>query len=349
MRFISPLRASALSELLGPELLREPLPTACFGLRLLALEAPEKAAAGSLTVIGSRIPLRVRQEVQASLALIEEPALGADGTKAESGLPPQLPVCRVTSVHAALARLLNALDSQWNREEPYTAGVGNVIHPTATVEGVLEGDVRVGAGAYIGKGAFVGRGTRIAANATVLEHVIIGRDCLIQSGAVIGCEGFGFFEQGQGEVKAMPHPAGVWVGDRVFIGAQTVIAAGVLHATRIGEDCKLDSHVQIAHNVELGAGCMLASQSGIAGSTWVGPGLRMGGAASISGHLRLGAKVTVAACSAVTKDLPDGAVVAGFPAKPIQQWRRQEAILRRMSQLPSSGASAELKRGPEES
>jgi UDP-3-O-[3-hydroxymyristoyl] glucosamine N-acyltransferase len=83
--------------------------------------------------------------------------------------------------------------------------------------------------------------------------------------------------------------------------------------------------VQIAHNVRLGARSMLASQSGIAGSTTIGDGFRMGGAASVAGHLRLGKNVSVAAKSGVTKDVPDGMTVAGFPARPMGDWRRDVA------------------------
>jgi UDP-3-O-[3-hydroxymyristoyl] glucosamine N-acyltransferase len=66
----------------------------------------------------------------------------------------------------------------------------------------------------------------------------------------------------------------------------------------------------------------------VAGSTEIGDGFRMGGAASVAGHLRIGKNVSVAACSGVTKDWADGSVVAGFPAIPIREWRRREAMRR---------------------
>jgi UDP-3-O-[3-hydroxymyristoyl] glucosamine N-acyltransferase len=209
------------------------------------------------------------------------------------------------------------------------------------VEGCLEGGVEVGPGASVAAGAYIGRGTRIGANAVIEAHCVIGRDCVIQPGAVIGCAGFGFyasarsapFRAGGGpaipDLLPMPHPAGVVIGDGCFIGANTVVAAGVLHPTALGRGCKLDTHVQIAHNVALGDGCLLASQSGVAGSTVAGSHLRLGGAASVDGHLRLGDGVSVAACSGVTKDLPDGAVVAGFPARPIGAWRKAQIAERK--------------------
>ena len=181
-------------------------------------------------------------------------------------------------------------------------------------------------------GSSTGEGTVIEPGAVVNPNCVIGKNCLIQSGAVIGCAGFGFVETEKG-LELMPHLAGVRIGDNCFIGANTVIAAGVLHSTEIGDGCKLDTHVQIAHNVILGRNCLLASQAGIAGSSRVGDNLRMGGAASIAGHLHLGNNVSIAAKSGVTKDLADGAVVAGFPALPIGEWRKQQVFLRK--QLPT--------------
>ncbi|MDB5103858.1 MAG: putative UDP-3-O-[3-hydroxymyristoyl] glucosamine N-acyltransferase [Fibrobacteres bacterium] len=293
-------------------------------LRLSAIDPPDLSGPDSLTFLGPRVPLRVRASMRAALVVAEpaiEPGSGpGNGSSA--------PVIRVHSLPAAMAAVLTALESRILREAPYASGSGNRIAPGAVVEGCLEGDVTVGAGAYIGKGSFIGSGTVIGPNAVIQEHCRIGRNCVVQAGAVIGCAGFGFYPRfpmagNRPELLAMPHPAGVEIGDDCWIGAQTVIAAGVLHPTILGRGCKLDSHVQIAHNVRLGDGCLLASQSGIAGSTVAGHRLRMGGASSVDGHLRLGDDVSVAACSGVTKDFPDGATVAGFPAMPIREWRRQ--------------------------
>lgn len=288
--------------------------------RFSFLDDLEDAGPESLGVAFAGVRLSILSEARAGCVLAEP---GVEGFAAG------VDVVRVAEGRRALAILLRGLAPRIASPVPYEAGANNAVHPSAVVEGVLEGGVIVEAGAYVAAGSFVGRGSRIGANAVIGPRCVLGPRAEVQAGAVIGEAGFGFFAGSKG-AEAMPHLAGVVLGADVFVGANTVIAAGVLRPTEVGDGCKLDSHVQIAHNVRLGAGSMLASQAGIAGSTRTGENLRMGGAASVAGHLRLGRGVSVAAKSGVTKDVPDGGVVAGFPARPIAEWRRAQAALRRL-------------------
>ena len=65
------------------------------------------------------------------------------------------------------------------------------------------------------------------------------------------------------------------------------------------------------------------SQVGIAGSTEIGDFVKIGGQAGIAGHLQIGNNVTIAAKSGVTKNIPNNAIIAGFPAKDMKLWKKE--------------------------
>ena len=48
---------------------------------------------------------------------------------------------------------------------------------------------------------------------------------------------------------------------------------------------------------------------------------------------------SLAAKSGVTKDIPDGSVVAGFPAQPIREWRKRQVFLRNSDSYPEKEVS----------
>ena len=201
----------------------------------------------------------------------------------------------------------------------------------ATIErgAVIEEDVKIYPGAYIGKNVTLGRGTIVQTGAHI-ENATIGAECVINAGAVIGKDGFGYTRQ-NGHNVFIPHTGRVVLGDRVSVGSNTCIDRGAMTDTRIGDGTKIDNLCQIAHGVVVGAECFLASGVGIAGGTVIGDRVLLGGHVGIANGVHIGNDAEVGANSGVFRDIPDGQRYMGYPAGPGTEFMRHYAILRRMA------------------
>ena len=108
-------------------------------------------------------------------------------------------------------------------------------------EGAIIGkDVSIGPFTYISSKTIIGDGTRIGSNVTIKGKVTIGKECVIQSGAVLGEDGFAFIKEGNAQ-KFVKHYGGVTLEDHVSIGSQTCVCRGAIDDTYIGEYSKIDN------------------------------------------------------------------------------------------------------------
>lgn len=217
-------------------------------------------------------------------------------------------------------------------------GAGAVVERSAT----LGKDVAVGANCYVGKdvilgdgcvlfpsvyigdGACIGDGAKIYPGAVVYPNCVLGKRVILQAGAVIGADGFGYTCQGQEYVK-LPHAGIVEIGDDVEIGANTTIDRAKTGATVIGSGTKIDNLVHIAHNCKIGRNCVIVALVGVAGSVTIGDNVTLAGQVGVKDHVTIKDGCVVAARAGVVGDLADGSVVSGFPARDHRQEKRVQA------------------------
>lgn len=221
-----------------------------------------------------------------------------------------------------------------------TLGADVEIGPFAVIEsGAQVADrARVGAGCYLGPGAVVGPDTLLHPRVTVYARTCIGARCIVHAGVVLGADGYGFATI-EGVHRKVPQVGHVVIEDDVEIGANCTVDRGALGETVVGQGTKIDDQVMIGHGARIGKHSLLVAQSGVAGSTEIGDHATVAGQSGFAGHLRIGRNVTVAAKSAVLQDVPDGGFVAGIPAFDHREWRKAQAVQRRLPEM-----RAELKR-----
>ncbi|MFZ4964362.1 UDP-3-O-(3-hydroxymyristoyl)glucosamine N-acyltransferase [Pseudomonas gingeri] len=227
------------------------------------------------------------------------------------------------------------------------------IHPSAVVAAdafvdprasigafvVIESGARIGAGVTIGAQCFIGarceigEGGWLAPRVTLYHDVRIGKRVVIQSGAVLGGEGFGFANQ-KGVWHKIAQIGGVLVGDDVEIGVNTAIDRGALADTIIGNGVKLDNQIQIAHNVQVGDHTAMAACCGISGSTKIGKHCMLAGGVGLVGHIEICDNVFLTGMTMVTHSITEpGSYSSGTAMQPAAEWRKSAARIRQLDDI----------------
>ncbi|WP_179375821.1 UDP-3-O-(3-hydroxymyristoyl)glucosamine N-acyltransferase [Winogradskyella wichelsiae] len=175
-------------------------------------------------------------------------------------------------------------------------------------------NVKIYPNAFVGDNVTIGENTTIYPGGKVYSDCIIGKRCVINSGVIIGADGFGFAPNKEGSYSKIPQIGNVILEDEVDIGAGTTIDRATMGSTILRQGVKLDNQIQIAHNVEIGKNTVIAAQTGVAGSTKIGEHCQIGGQVGIAGHLTIGNNVKIQAQSGIGRNIKDNEVLQGSPA-----------------------------------
>ncbi len=216
------------------------------------------------------------------------------------------------------------------------------VHPTAVVHPkaklgknahlgpyvVIDEDVVIGDRAVLLAHVVIYRGVTIGDNFFAHAHVVVREFCqlgdnvLLQNGAVVGTDGFGFAKDNSGHWHKIIQSGNVAIESEVEIQANTCIDRASIGETRIGRGSKIDNLVQVGHSCTVGHDTLLISQVGLAGTTDVGDNVILAGQVGVSGHVKIGDGAIAIAQSGIPHDVPAGAMVSGSPAIDHRLWLR---------------------------
>jgi len=294
----------------------------------------KEAGPGQLTFVANPKYAAAARSTKASAVIVGEefPALAAA-------------MLRSRNPYLAFAHALE-LFSQPPRYEPGMHATA-VVHPSA----------KIGEGAHIGPYVVIDRDVEIGTKAVLLAHVVIYRDArigdnffahahavvregcqlgnnvLLQNGAVIGADGFGFAKDNAGQWYKIVQPEPVILEDDVEVQANSCVDRASVEKTHIGRGTKIDNLVQVGHGSRVGEHSLLASQVGLAGSTEIGNHVILTGQVGVVGHCKIGDGAIVTPQSGVAGDIEAGAIVSGAPAVDHKLWLKYSAVLPRLPEI----------------
>ncbi len=313
--------------------------------KVTALKEPKEASKTDATCVLREQYLPAALESEAGVLVVAR----------DVTVPNARAVIRVEDIESAWVLLLRAFAPKLERNRGVHASA--VVHPTAQIADgvcleanvVIARDARVatgcviGAGSYIGERSSLGEDCLIHPNVTILHDVQIGARVLVQSGAVIGSDGFGFQRTKDHQHIRQAQIGGVLIEDDVEIGVHSVIDRGTLKTIRIGARSKIGPACIIAHNSSVGSDSLLIGAVQLAGSVTIEDRVVLWGQVGSVGHVTVGSDSMVTAQSGISKDIPAGMTYRGSPAQPIRDQLKLEANQREVGNLKEKLRALEAK------
>jgi UDP-N-acetylglucosamine acyltransferase len=185
------------------------------------------------------------------------------------------------------------------------------VHATAIVDTTVElaEGVEIGPYCVIGPNVRIGDGTQLGAHVVIERDTVLGRDCRLHPGAVLGGD--------PQDLKYGGEAAPLIVGDRTVIRECVTLNRGTeaRGRTQIGSDCLLMAYSHVAHDCVLGDHVIIANSVNMGGHCDLGDWVIVGGITAIHQFVQIGQHAFVGGSSAVRKDVPPFVKAAGDPLR----------------------------------
>ncbi len=324
--------AKAIAEFLNGEVIGNP------DIKVNNVAKIEEATSGTLAFLANPKYTKYIYTTEASIVLINKDFEPEEKVSAT--------LIKVENAYESFAKLLELAE----QARPVKQGISSLAF--------IEESAKVGDGVYIAPFVYIGENAVIEDNTRLFPHVfvddnvtvkknstlnsgvkvyhecIIGENCIIHAGAVIGSDGFGFAPDENNVYRKIPQLGNVVIEDNVEVGSNTTIDRSTMGSTFIKKGAKLDNLIQIGHNVQIGENTVMAAQAGIAGSTKIGKNCQFGGQSAAAPHIQIADNVKVVPQSGIPNTIKEpGSIVMGTPAFNIREFQRSFIVYKQLPDL----------------
>ncbi|MGD9859922.1 MAG: hypothetical protein AB7S90_07695 [Marinobacterium sp.] len=184
-----------------------------------------------------------------------------------------------------------------------------------TSEAKVSNNAQVASSAVIEPGVEIGEGSVICAGAVIKRGSRIGKNSIIRENVVIGSDGVTVYRAADGRLLKFPHVGGVVIGNNTEVGANAVIAGGILNPTYIGSDVVIGNLCNVGHGAVVEDGVWMSVGSLLGGHTTVNTGATIAMGVSVRDNLVIGAEASLGMGSVVVKNVEPNHSMFGNPAK----------------------------------
>jgi UDP-N-acetylglucosamine acyltransferase len=185
------------------------------------------------------------------------------------------------------------------------------IHPTAIVDPKAElgKDTSVGPFTIIHEGVRIGDNVQIGSNILIDSGTIIGKNCRIHHGAVLGTP--------PQDLKFGGEKTFLEIGENTVIREYATINRGTKHRGKVtvGSDCFIMIYAHIAHDCIIGNNVILANSVNLAGHIVIEDYAIIGGVVPVHQFTRIGAHSIIGGGFRVPKDVPPYILAGGYPLR----------------------------------
>jgi UDP-3-O-[3-hydroxymyristoyl] glucosamine N-acyltransferase len=303
-------------------------------LEITSVAGIEEAGPGQITFVANPKYAPLARTTRASAVIVNQDF-------------PEIPIATLRTANPYLA-FARAIEVFYQPPE-YSPG----IHPTAVIDStaVIGPDVHIGAYVVIGTNAVIGAGSTLLPHVVIYPnvqvgkyffahaHVVVREGCrigdnvIVQNGAIIGPDGFGFAKDDEGSWHKITQSGRVIVEDEVEIQANACVDRASIGVTRIARGAKIDNLVQVGHGSSVGENTLLCAQVGLAGSTHVGKNVVLAGQVGVAGHCTIGDGVIATGQTGLHGDVPPGKVLSGTPGMDNRRWLRASSVFSRLPEI----------------